>query len=74
MRVWLNPNELQARSLTTTDVINQLQGQNQAVAAGQLGMAPVSGKQPFQYTLDVGSRSSWCRRARAGALLAVRDD
>src|SRR6266403_2092228 len=38
MRVWLDPNKLQARSLTTQDVVNALQGQNQQVAAGQLGM------------------------------------
>src|SRR5438045_3919124 len=40
MRVWLDPNRLQARSLTTQDVINALKGQNQQVAAGQLGMPP----------------------------------
>ncbi len=40
MRVWLDPNRLQARSLTTQDVVNALKGQNQQVAAGQLGMPP----------------------------------
>ena len=40
MRVWLDPEKLQARSLTTQDVIQSLQKQNQQVAAGQLGMPP----------------------------------
>ena len=56
MRVWLDPNKLQARSLTTQDVVNALQGQNQQVAAGQLGMPPAPQTQPFQYTLDIAGR------------------
>jgi hydrophobic/amphiphilic exporter-1 (mainly G- bacteria), HAE1 family len=56
MRVWLDPNKLQARSLTTTDVVNALQGQNQQVSAGQLGMPPAPSTQPFQYTLDIAGR------------------
>ena len=56
MRVWLDPNKLQARSLTTQDVINALKGQNQQVAAGQLGMPPSPEAQPFQYTLDIAGR------------------
>jgi hydrophobic/amphiphilic exporter-1 (mainly G- bacteria), HAE1 family len=56
MRVWLDPNKLQARSLTTQDVINALKGQNQQVAAGQLGMPPSPETQPFQYTLDIAGR------------------
>src|SRR6266540_3327161 len=56
MRVWLDPNKLQARSLTTQDVVNALKGQNQQVAAGQLGMPPSPETQPFQYTLDIAGR------------------
>jgi hydrophobic/amphiphilic exporter-1 (mainly G- bacteria), HAE1 family len=56
MRVWLDPNKLQARSLTTQDVVNALQGQNQQVAAGQLGMPPAPQTQPFQYTIDIAGR------------------
>src|SRR5229473_5476771 len=56
MRVWLDPNNLQARSLTTQDVINALKGQNQQVAAGQLGMPPSPETQPFQYTIDIAGR------------------
>jgi HAE1 family hydrophobic/amphiphilic exporter-1 len=56
MRVWLDPNKLQARSLTTNDVVNALQGQNQQVAAGQLGMPPSPSTQAFQFTLDIAGR------------------
>ncbi len=56
MRVWLDPNKLQARSLTTQDVINALKGQNRQVAAGQLGMPPSPVTQPFQYTIDIAGR------------------
>ncbi len=56
MRVWLDPNRLQARSLTTQDVVDALKGQNQQVAAGQLGMPPSPDTQPFQFTLDVAGR------------------
>src|SRR5262245_20436204 len=56
MRIWLDPNKLHARSLTTQDVVNALKGQNQQVTAGQLGMPPAPSTQPFQYTLDVAAR------------------
>jgi hydrophobic/amphiphilic exporter-1 (mainly G- bacteria), HAE1 family len=54
MRVWLDPSELYARSLTTQDAVNALKGQSQPVTAGQLGMPPSPESQVFQYALDVG--------------------
>ena len=57
MRVWLDPNKLQARSLTTQDVINSLKTQNEQVAGRPARHAAVAGQtQPFQYTLDVAGR------------------
>src|SRR5919201_1409796 len=56
MRIWLDPNKLYARSLTTQDVVNALKGQNQQVTAGQLGMPPAPNTQAFQYTLDIATR------------------
>jgi hydrophobic/amphiphilic exporter-1 (mainly G- bacteria), HAE1 family len=56
MRIWLDPNKLYARSLTTQDVVDALKGQNQQVTAGQLGMPPTPSTQPFQYTLDIAAR------------------
>jgi len=53
MRVWLDPNRLHARGLTTQDVIQALQQQNQDVTAGQVGMPPAPVDQDFQYTVNV---------------------
>ena len=54
--MWLDPYKLQARSLTTQDVVNALKQQNQQVAAGQSCMPPSPDTQPFQYTLDIAGR------------------
>ena len=53
MRVWLNPQQLLARSLTPNDVINAIRQQNQDVAAGQIGTPPVANGQDFQLTVNV---------------------
>ena len=58
MRVWLDPNLLQARSLEPQDVIQALQQQNQEVTAGQIGMPPAQAGQAFQYTLNVQGQLS----------------
>ena len=56
MRVWLNPQTLQAFSLTASDVVNAISQQNNQVAAGQLGMPPAPDSQNFQYTVNVLGR------------------
>ena len=56
MRIWMDPDLLQARGLTPQDVINVVQQQSQEVAAGQIGMPPVPKGQDFQYTLNVNGR------------------
>jgi HAE1 family hydrophobic/amphiphilic exporter-1 len=56
MRIWMNPDLLQARSLTPQDVINAIQQQSQEVAAGQVGAPPAAKGQDFQYTLDLKGR------------------
>ncbi|MBV8107628.1 MAG: efflux RND transporter permease subunit [Hyphomicrobiales bacterium] len=56
MRVWLNPDLLQARGLVPQDVINIIQQQSQEVTAGQIGAPPVPKGQDFQYTLDLKGR------------------
>jgi HAE1 family hydrophobic/amphiphilic exporter-1 len=53
MRVWLDPNRLQQRSLMPGDVINALMAQNIRVPAGQLNMPPAAAGQDFQYVLNV---------------------
>jgi hydrophobic/amphiphilic exporter-1 (mainly G- bacteria), HAE1 family len=56
MRVWLDPNKLQARALMPQDVIQAIQQQSQQVAAGQVGSPPTPPGQAFQYTLNVNGR------------------
>ncbi len=56
MRIWLNPKEMQARSLVAQDVIQALQQQSSQVTAGQIGMPPTPDGQSFQYTLNVMGR------------------
>jgi hydrophobic/amphiphilic exporter-1 (mainly G- bacteria), HAE1 family len=56
MRIWMNPDLLQARALTPQDVINAVQQQSQEVAAGQLGAPPAPKGEDFQYTLNVKGR------------------
>ena len=58
MRIWMDPNLLQARGLTPNDVISVVQQQSQEVAAGQIGIPPVPTGQDFQYTLNVNGRLS----------------
>jgi HAE1 family hydrophobic/amphiphilic exporter-1 len=56
MRIWMNPNLLQARGLTPQDVINVVQQQSQEVAAGQIGAPPAPKGQDFEYTLNLKGR------------------
>src|ERR1700752_5020006 len=53
MRIWLDPEKLQVRGLTPSDVINSLQQQSQQVTAGQIGAPPAPSGQSFQYTLNI---------------------
>jgi hydrophobic/amphiphilic exporter-1 (mainly G- bacteria), HAE1 family len=56
MRIWMDPNLLQARGLTPQDVVNVVQQQSQEVTAGQIGIPPVPAGQTFQYTLNINGR------------------
>src|SRR6476469_4323819 len=56
MRVWLDPNKLQVRSLMPQDVIQAIQQQSQQVTAGQVGAPPAPAGQAFQYTLNIAGR------------------
>ena len=58
MRIWLDPNQLKSRNITTTDVVNAIKGQNIQVASGQLGAPPAPEGQQFQYTINVQGRLS----------------
>jgi len=56
MRVWLDPEKMLARGLTTQDVIQALQQQSEQVTAGQIGAPPAPNDQSFQYSIEVSSR------------------
>src|SRR5690606_24827014 len=51
MRVWLDPEKLKARGLTTQDVQDAIREQNVQVAAGQIGQPPAPNDLSFQYTV-----------------------
>ncbi len=53
MRIWFDPQKMQARSLTPSEVIQAVQRQNSQVTAGQIGMPPTPTTQDFQLTLNV---------------------
>ena len=82
MRVWLDPNKLQARSLTTQDVINALQGAEPAGrrrparhAAGAARARPSSTRStsPAASTRSRSSRTSSSRRRQDGEMTHLRD-
>jgi len=58
MRVWLDPQKMTFRSLTSSDIVNAISQQNIQVAAGQLGQQPVDPGQAFQFTITTLGRLS----------------
>jgi HAE1 family hydrophobic/amphiphilic exporter-1 len=58
LRVWLDPEKLKSRWLTTQDVFAALQAQNVQVAAGQIGQPPGPTGQQFQFTVTTRGRLS----------------
>ena len=58
MRIWLNPDKLAARDLTTEDVLAALRRQNVQVAAGQVGQPPNPSGQRLQLTVTTLGRLS----------------
>ena len=56
MRVWLDPDKMYARSLTTDDIVLAIQGQNVQVAAGRLGAEPAPPGTELQLTINTEGR------------------
>jgi HAE1 family hydrophobic/amphiphilic exporter-1 len=83
MRIWMDPGKLYSYGLVPKDVIDAIRQQSQNVAAGQVGMPPVSTPQDFQYTVDIQSRLNdpgqfgeivvRDQTAQGGRLLQVKD-
>jgi hydrophobe/amphiphile efflux-1 (HAE1) family protein len=56
MRMWLDPDRMQALGLTTNDVTLALQGQNVQVASGVLNQPPVDNPKAFQVAVQTLGR------------------
>jgi multidrug efflux pump subunit AcrB len=56
MRLWLDPDKMATRNLTSSDVVKAIEQQNTQVAAGQLGQPPVANGQVFQLTMTTMGR------------------
>ncbi|MFG1417347.1 efflux RND transporter permease subunit [Xanthobacter sp. V0B-10] len=56
LRVWMDPDKMQAFGLTPSDVSNSIQKQSQLVTPGQLGIPPAPSNAAFQYTVNVKGR------------------
>ena len=56
MRIWLDPEKMKARNLTSLDILNAIQEQNVQVAAGKIGASPAPEGQIFEYTINTKGR------------------
>lgn len=54
MRIWLKPDRMSELGLTTDEVINAIQTQNQQFAIGQIGQSPTNG--PVELTFPVSTQ------------------
>src|SRR5262245_38388738 len=81
MRFWVRPDTLGNLDVTVSDVINAIQAQNTANAAGQIGANPAPPGQQFTYTVRAPGRLEAPKafedivvRARPdGSLVRIRD-
>lgn len=56
MRVWLDPDKMQVRGLTPSDISAMIQSQNIEVSAGSVGTPPAPSDVKFEYTLTSQGR------------------
>ncbi|MBW4634389.1 MAG: efflux RND transporter permease subunit [Iphinoe sp. HA4291-MV1] len=56
MRIWLDPDALAARNLTSQDVINAISEQNIQVGAGRIGQQPTPEQQQYEIALRASGR------------------
>ena len=81
MRIWLDPDKLAARGLTSTDVVNAIANQNFEVGAGGVGRQPVPEEQQYELPLRVNGRFTTVEEAENivvqsegnGTLIKVKD-
>lgn len=58
IRIWLDPDQMMNLGITTNDVVAAIRDQNIQAAAGQVGQAPSTPDQQFQYTIQAKGRLS----------------
>jgi HAE1 family hydrophobic/amphiphilic exporter-1 len=81
MRIWMDPDQMAALSITPGDIAQAIREQNIEVSAGQIGAPPAPDGQTFQYTIKTKGRLSTpqefedivVRRGEAGAVVRIRD-
>ena len=56
VRIWLNPEQVSALGMTTSDVISAIREQNRQAAAGTIGAPPSKEAAPFQLLIKVKGR------------------
>ncbi|MFM7056491.1 MAG: efflux RND transporter permease subunit [Planctomycetota bacterium] len=56
MRIWLDPQQMAIRGISTQDVLRTIEQQNTQVAAGAIGQQPTTAGQVFQYTMTTLGR------------------
>lgn len=56
MRVWLDPELMRVRGITTSDVMQAISSQNMQVSAGSAGAPPTGNGQLFEFTLTSAGR------------------
>lgn len=82
MRVWLNPEKMASMGITSTQVMQAIQEQNQQVAAGSVGAPPTVSSQAFEFNIKVNGLLSKpeefanivvASNPQTGALVRVKD-
>jgi hydrophobe/amphiphile efflux-1 (HAE1) family protein len=56
MRVWLRPDQMAARGVTTADVAQAIREQNAQFAVGRIGQEPVAGPEELSYVITTRGR------------------
>jgi multidrug efflux pump len=56
MRIWLDPDKVASRGLTSDDVVNAIREQNVQVSAGQLGAEPTPNRSDFLISINAKGR------------------
>lgn len=56
MRIWLDPDKMQAVGLTPSDVSNAIKEQSQTVPGGAIGMPPSAKDQAFETPVEIDGR------------------